>query len=79
MRDFKTIISVLKEYLKTEKTEKVFDKDVAESLAMSQSRFATSKRRNTTPYEEILEFCEKEKLCSNVVFFAQRSEEQNQV
>lgn len=69
MRDFKTIISVLKEYLKKEKSEKVFDKDVAESLSMSQSRFATSKRRNTTPYEEILDFCNKEKLCCREVFF----------
>lgn len=69
MRDFRAIIGVLKEYLKKEKPEKIFDKDVAESLSMSQSRFATSKRRNTTPYEEILHFCEKEKLCCSEVFF----------
>ena len=72
MRDFRAIIGVLKEYLKKEKIEKVFDKDVAKSLEMSQSRFATSKRRNTTPYEEILHFCEKKDLCCSEVFFEKK-------
>ena len=69
MRDFRAIIGVLKECLKKEKNKKVFDKDVAEALAISQSRFATSKRRNTTPYEEILHFCDKKELCCSEVFF----------
>lgn len=72
MRDFRAIISILKEYMKKEKTQKIFDKDVAQSLEMSQSRFATSKRRNTTPYEEILHFCDKEELCCSKIFFKQR-------
>ncbi len=60
--------------MKKEKTQKIFDKDVAESLAMSQSRFATSKRRNTTPYEEILSFCDKKKLCCSEIFFERTKE-----
>jgi len=67
MRDFHKIIVVLKEYVVSEK--RVYDKDIAILLKISQSQFATLKCRNSTPYSHILEFCYKENICSNEIFF----------
>ena len=69
MRDFRTIIEVLKEYLANGTKEKVYDKDVAQLLHISQSKFATIKKRNSTPFVEILEFCRREELCCSEIFF----------
>ena len=69
MRDFQTIIAVLKEYIAQNKETKVYDKDVAKLLHISQSNFATIKKRNSTPFAEILEFCKREEICSNEIFF----------
>jgi len=69
MRDFETIIEELKLYLAVDKKKKVLDKDVAIALNMSQANFATIKRRNSTPYKNILEFCKEKNLCCNDIFF----------
>ena len=69
MRDFKTIVKELKFYLGDIKAKKILDKDVANALEMSQSQFATIKRRNSTPYANILEFCKREDLCCDEIFF----------
>ncbi len=69
MRDFQTIVQKLKLYLADGKRVKVYDKDVAIALGITQMNFATIKRRNTTPYENILLFCKKEGLCCNEIFF----------
>ena len=69
MRDFKAIVKELKFYLGNSKAKKVLDKDVAIALQMSQSQFATLKRRNSTPYVNILKFCKDEELCCSEIFF----------
>jgi hypothetical protein len=69
MRDFRLIIKELKFYLADGKNIKVLDKDVAMALELSQAKFATIKRRNSTPYEAILKFCKREELCSDEIFF----------
>lgn len=69
MRDFRAIIKELKHHLCDGKEIKVLDKDVASLLEISQSKFATIKKRNVTPYENILKFCKREDLCSNEIFF----------
>ncbi|WP_295418980.1 LexA family transcriptional regulator [Sulfurovum sp.] len=51
--------------------KKVFDKDVADALGIPQATFATMKKRNSIPYEEILEFCALKKLSVNWLFFDQ--------
>ena len=51
--------------------KKVFDKDVANALKIPQSTFATMKKRNSIPYEEILEFCALRKISLNWLFFDQ--------
>ena len=69
MRDFHGVIDELKLYLAVGKNKKVLDKDVAVALHMSQANFATIKRRNSTPYKNILEFCKEEDLCCSDIFF----------
>jgi len=69
MRDFKTIVQELKFYLAENVEEKVYDKEVADALGISPINFATLKRRNSIPYEQIIEFCYKEELCCSEVFF----------
>jgi phage repressor protein C with HTH and peptisase S24 domain len=51
--------------------KKVFDKDVATALNIPQATFATMKKRNSIPYEEILEFCALKKISVNWLFFDQ--------
>jgi len=69
MRDFRAIVKELKFYLSDSCGEKVYDKEVAEALGISPMNFATLKRRNSTPYEHIIEFCYKEELCCSEIFF----------
>ncbi len=69
MRDFHSIIKELKFYLADGKKVKVLDKEVAEALEITQAKFATIKRRNSTPFESILEFCKREELCCDEIFF----------
>jgi len=69
MRDFRTIIEVLKKYVANGKRVKVYDKDIALLLEISQAQFATIKKRNSVPYMQILKFCKKERLSCCEIFF----------
>jgi len=69
MRDFHGVIEALRLYLSKNKKIKILDKDVASALKMTQANFATIKRRNSTPYKNILEFCRDENLCCREIFF----------
>lgn len=71
MRNFYSVIKELKSYMSRETKKKILDKDVADALGISQANFATLKRRNSMPYENILLFCQKEKLCVGELFFAE--------
>ncbi|MCX6077097.1 MAG: hypothetical protein NTW78_09485 [Campylobacterales bacterium] len=71
MRDFYSVIEELKCYLSRDAKKKILDKDVADALDISQANFATLKRRNSMPYENILLFCQKERLCARELFFAE--------
>ena len=66
MRDFHAIVKALKIHVSKEK--KVYDKDIAILLGITQMNFATLKRRNSIPYENIIEFCKKEDLCGSEIF-----------
>jgi len=66
------IIEKLKDIISETKIGgKVFDKDVANALGIPQATFATMKKRNSIPYEEILEFCALKKISANWLFFDQ--------
>ncbi|RLA71831.1 MAG: hypothetical protein DRG78_24695 [Epsilonproteobacteria bacterium] len=69
MKDFHSVVIELKLYLGLNKNKKILDKDVAEALKISQANFATIKRRNSTPYKNILEFCHREELSCSKIFF----------
>lgn len=69
MRDFHSILKELKFYLSKSKDVKVYDKDVAQALGITPMNFATLKRRNSIPYENIIQFCKKENLCGSEIFF----------
>jgi len=70
MRDFRQIIDVLKDKLSHENAqERIYDKDVAKVLNISQSKFATIKKRNSTPYVELLCYCKEKELCCSEIFF----------
>jgi phage repressor protein C with HTH and peptisase S24 domain len=69
---FTEIIEKLKDILSETKIGgKVFDKDVANALGIPPATFATMKKRNSVPYEEILEFCAMKKISANWLFFDQ--------
>ncbi len=66
------IIEKLKDIISQENiAKKVFDKDVAIALNIPQATFATMKKRNSIPYQEILEFCAMKKISLNWLFFDQ--------
>lgn len=69
MRDFKSILVALKIYLSGSKQNKIYDKDVAKVLGISQMNFATIKRRNSIPYENIILFCKEEEIACCDIFF----------
>jgi hypothetical protein len=69
MKDFHGVIQKLKGHIAKGKNVKVLDKEVANALEISQAKFATIKKRNSTPYENILKFCKKEELCCSEIFF----------
>jgi len=72
MMNLGEIIEKLKDVIsETKIVGKVFDKDVATALNIPQATFATMKKRNSIPYEEILEFCALKKISVNWLFFDQ--------
>jgi SOS-response transcriptional repressor LexA len=72
MLNVSEIIDKLKDILSTDgKNGKVFDKDVANSLDLSQANFATMKNRGKIPYSNILSFCAKKKISINWLLFNQ--------
>lgn len=72
MNGFNEIIEKIKDIISTEsKTGKVFDKDVAAELGISQATFATMKKRGAVPYRELMEFCARRKISINWLFFDQ--------
>ncbi len=72
MNSFNEIIEKIKDIISTESSNgKVFDKDVAAELGISQATFATMKKRGAIPYKELMEFCARRKISINWLFFDQ--------
>lgn len=66
------IIEKLKDILSQDgKSGKVFDKDVATALELSQVNFATMKNRGKIPFSNILDFCAKKKISINWLLYNQ--------
>ncbi len=68
----KEIIEKLKDILSQDgKNGKVFDKDVASALELSQVNFATMKNRGKIPFSNVLDFCAKKKISINWLLYNQ--------
>lgn len=66
------ILEKLKDILSTDgKSGKVFDKDVADALNLSQANFATMKNRGKIPFSNILDFCALKKISINWLLYNQ--------
>jgi len=66
------IIERLKDVLSTDgKNGKVFDKDVADALNLTQANFATMKNRSKIPFSNILDFCAIKKISINWLLYNQ--------
>ncbi|WP_297440873.1 LexA family transcriptional regulator [Sulfurimonas sp.] len=75
MNSFIDIIEEIKSIISAEVApKKVFDKDVAESLGISQMNFATMKKRNKIPFNELLDFCAKRSISINWLLYGQSPE-----
>lgn len=71
MIDVLKVIEKLKTVLSEEYNKKIFDKDIANELDISQANFATMKTRNKIPYSNILDFCAIKKISINWLFYGQ--------
>ncbi len=67
------IIEKLKDILSSDTsiTKKVYDKDVATALGISQVNFATMKNRGKIPFDAILDFCASKKISINWLLYNQ--------
>ncbi len=75
MNSFMDIVEEIKSIVSAEfAPKKVFDKDVAELLGISQMNFATMKKRNKIPFNELLDFCAKRSISINWMLYGQSPE-----
>ncbi|QSZ41733.1 phage repressor protein [Sulfurimonas aquatica] len=75
MNSFVNIVEEIKSIISNDyKPKKVFDKDVAEVLGITQMNFATMKKRNKIPFNELLDFCAKKTISINWLLYGQSPE-----
>ncbi|MEA1914775.1 MAG: S24 family peptidase [Campylobacterota bacterium] len=66
------IIEKLKDILNNDSNDKkIYDKDVASALGLSQVNFATMKNRGKIPFDAILDFCASKKISINWLLYNQ--------
>jgi len=75
MNKFSDIVEEIKSIISNDFNEKkVFDKDVAEVLGVSQMNLATMKKRNKMPFTELLDFCALKSISINWILYGQSPE-----
>jgi phage repressor protein C with HTH and peptisase S24 domain len=75
MNTFVEIVEEIKSIVSSEfNSKKIFDKDVADILGISQMNFATMKKRNKIPFTELLDFCAKKSISINWMLYGQSPE-----
>ena len=75
MNDFIEIVEEIKSVISKDFSgKKIFDKDVADTLGISQMNFATMKKRNKIPFNELLDFCAKRSISINWILYGQSPE-----
>lgn len=75
MKSFLEIVEEIKNIVSNEfNGKKIYDKDVADLLSISQMNFATIKKRNKIPFGELLDFCAKKSISINWMLYGQSPE-----
>ncbi|OHE15470.1 MAG: phage repressor protein [Sulfurimonas sp. RIFOXYD2_FULL_37_8] len=75
MKSFLEIVEEIKNIVSNEfNGKKIYDKDVADLLCISQMNFATMKKRNKIPFGELLDFCAKKSISINWMLYGQSPE-----
>lgn len=75
MKSFLNIVEEIKNIVSTEHNgKKIYDKDVADILGISQMNFATMKKRNKIPFGELLDFCALKSISINWLLYGQSPE-----
>ena len=75
MKSFSEIVEEIKDIISSDiPGKKVFDKDVAKALDITQMNFATMKKRDKIPFEELLNFCAKRSIAINWLLYGQSPE-----
>ncbi|QOY53544.1 LexA family transcriptional regulator [Candidatus Sulfurimonas marisnigri] len=75
MKSFLEIVEEIKSIISAEFSgKKIFDKDVADTLGVSQMNFATMKKRNKIPFGELLDFCATKSISINWMLYGQSPE-----
>jgi len=75
MKNFLDIVEEIKSIISEEfGSKKIFDKDVADILGVSQMNFATMKKRNKVPFGELMDFCAIRKISINWMLYGQSPE-----
>jgi len=63
------IIEKIKDILSNTNNKKIFDKDVSLALGMAKNQIAQCRIRESIPFRQILEWCYKNNIDSNTIFF----------
>ncbi|MCK4737751.1 MAG: LexA family transcriptional regulator [Sulfurimonas sp.] len=75
MKNFLEVVEEIKSIISAEFNDrKIFDKDVADVLGVSQMNFATMKKRNKIPFGELLDFCATKSISINWMLYGQSPE-----
>ena len=75
MKQFEEIVEEIKDIVSNDfPGKKIFDKDIASMLGVTQMNFATMKKRNKIPYEEMLDFCASRSIAINWLLYGQSPE-----
>lgn len=75
MKKFIEIVEEIKSIVSAEiKSKKVFDKDIADILNISQMNFATMKKRDKIPFGELMDFCATRSISINWILYGQSPE-----
>ena len=75
MKNFLEIVEEIKNVVSSEDNgKKIFDKDIADALGVSQMNFATMKKRNKIPFSELLDFCATKSISINWLLYGQSPE-----
>ncbi|MBL0708236.1 MAG: LexA family transcriptional regulator [Sulfurimonas sp.] len=75
MKTFINIIKKIKTIVSREYDSKIiFDKDIADLLGVPQMNFATMKKRNRIPFNELMDFCASRRISINWILYGQSPE-----